>query len=100
MGKDKLKLSSAIPFTKHFSVIHCLPTPRHCSKGRDSSASIGTLDVLAHGEGLKKTVEVWDQVERKMYTFNADDVVKALYFCGDSDYMAFKYKILVQKEST
>ena len=89
-----MALNKKIAFTKSHTVVKCAPTLMHCSKGQLSSASISIMDVCAINDGLMTTVEVWDQRESKMYVFDARTVIKHLYRCGSSDFMAFCYKTI------
>lgn len=91
-------LNKSIPFSNKLTAIACAPTMKHCSKGPKSSASISTLDAMAIDQGIKTTVEVWDQREKKMYVFDAKVVLKKLYFCGASEYMVFQFKQIIPLE--
>ena len=89
-----MSVKFSIPFDMSHEVIRCAPLRKYCAKGANASASIKTLEVLAIKEGIKTIVEVWDQVERRVYVLKAEDVVAALYFCNESEFMGFKYKKL------
>jgi hypothetical protein len=95
---EVMSLNKTIPFTLASDVVRLLPTRTHCAKGPDASASISMEEILAIDMGVRKTVEVWDQIQRRMYIFDAKTIVPKLYQCGSSDFMAFKYKQISQIE--